>query len=646
MSNTKKTQRALMSSAIAILLCFAMLIGTTFAWFTDSKSTTVNSIDSGNLHVALLDQNGDPVTDRALNWVTADNRAQDKILWEPGCTYNLETVTIKNTGALALQYKVEISGILSKDQFLNSAIDWTITVGGETVDITSFQGHLLPGESTELTVSGHMKELAGNEYQDKSIEGAAIKVIATQYTYENDSYSDQYDASAEYAANTVTIDGVDFYVLKTEGTKTLLLAKNTVGTANFDSDSWSCTWEESDVRAYLNGEWLNQYPTLAATAANTTIYTAKMMAEGNTEVEFVETTDKVFLLSEADVFGTTTHMGNRTSVTADDSRYYSTGSQLAAPDGSWFLGDGDGNKLSTAWWLRTPWGECYIGVVNNENLDGLLSGQGANYYSLGLRPALWIDTFETSLAENGAVSVTENRNVTDAVVMQTPNATITTSSEEGVVLTSSSGPKAGVIAFAPQSLEDSFFEENSVFNVTLDEGVTISAASKGNSGIVLGNAASYDANGVEYTGYVPAAEKEANNVITYRASNKTLNVTGGTFESYSGEGNGAICVTNMDNSTVNISNATFILQYSSGSKYASLVSLDTRGERTQQGYYFADISVKNTKVTLTNCTFVDRDGNVIEDITGFGSDDLGRLFYGFGGTSGNTLVINGNTVIG
>ena len=44
MTSNKSTKRALVSSALAVLMCMAMLIGTTFAWFTDTASTAVNKI--------------------------------------------------------------------------------------------------------------------------------------------------------------------------------------------------------------------------------------------------------------------------------------------------------------------------------------------------------------------------------------------------------------------------------------------------------------------------------------------------------------------------------------------------------------------------------------------------------------------------
>ena len=86
MTNSKSTRRALVSSALAILMCVAMLIGTTFAWFTDTASTAVTKIQAGNLDVALeMKENGNWVNaeGETLRWVAADGRVQDEILWDP-----------------------------------------------------------------------------------------------------------------------------------------------------------------------------------------------------------------------------------------------------------------------------------------------------------------------------------------------------------------------------------------------------------------------------------------------------------------------------------------------------------------------------------------------------------------------------------
>ena len=199
------TKRALTTSALAMVLCVAMLIGTTFAWFTDTASTAVNKIQAGNLNVALeMATAWDSGTGAVTEWKSAEGQTlqfkkasgattDEKVLWEPGCTYELPEIRIVNKGDLALKYKIVLSGIKG-DAKLNEAITWTI--GGLDLDD---EGHLTAGATSEvLTIKGHMKEEAGNEYQGLSIDGIGITVVATQDTVEYDSKGYQYDALAQY----------------------------------------------------------------------------------------------------------------------------------------------------------------------------------------------------------------------------------------------------------------------------------------------------------------------------------------------------------------------------------------------------------------------------------------------------------------
>ena len=68
MTSSKSTKRALISSTLAILMCVAMLIGTTFAWFTDTASTAVNKIQAGTLDIQLLDAQGNSLEGQTLSW--------------------------------------------------------------------------------------------------------------------------------------------------------------------------------------------------------------------------------------------------------------------------------------------------------------------------------------------------------------------------------------------------------------------------------------------------------------------------------------------------------------------------------------------------------------------------------------------------
>ena len=193
MTNRVSTKRALALSLLSMLLCVSMLIGSTYAWFTDTATTAVNKIQAGTLDVALEMSTDNGVTwknaeGKTLNFMTTDNRKE--ILWEPGCTYSLPKLRVVNKGNLSLKYEIVITGI-DGDAELNKAIEWTLPA--------EKTGNLAAGAtSATIAISGHMKETAGNEYQGKSIDGIAITVYATQYTDESDSNGNDYDKDATF----------------------------------------------------------------------------------------------------------------------------------------------------------------------------------------------------------------------------------------------------------------------------------------------------------------------------------------------------------------------------------------------------------------------------------------------------------------
>lgn len=206
MTKTVSTKRALILSLLSMLLCVSMLIGSTYAWFTDTANTAVNKIQAGTLDVAL------EMKDNAGNWVTAEGKTLQflvdgqipaegtQILWEPGCTYSLPELRVVNKGNLALKYKVVITGINGSAK-LNDVIDWTVTLDGEAFTIGTEHHLAAKNGATEdadiLTVKGHMQETAGNEYQNETIDGIGITVYATQDAVESDSNGNQYDKDAD-----------------------------------------------------------------------------------------------------------------------------------------------------------------------------------------------------------------------------------------------------------------------------------------------------------------------------------------------------------------------------------------------------------------------------------------------------------------
>ena len=99
----KSTKRALVTSAMALFLCFTMLLGTTFAWFTDSVTSANNIIKSGNLDIELDYWNGTEWKD-----VKGASDILTNTLWEPGVT-EIAYLRVANAGSLALKYQLGIN---------------------------------------------------------------------------------------------------------------------------------------------------------------------------------------------------------------------------------------------------------------------------------------------------------------------------------------------------------------------------------------------------------------------------------------------------------------------------------------------------------------------------------------------------------
>ena len=243
--NTKKaTKRALLTSVMALVMCVVMLVGTTFAWFTDTASTGVNKIQAGNLDVELEYKNSDTAV-----FTKADKDTKvfkDGALWEPG---HVEYVVLKisNVGNLALKYKLGINiadekgstNVFDKPFKLSDYIRFAVLEGDKTTvsdgtefkretlmnDVTDANSKLIKdgytsvetplypkvtpavdGQASEkvVTLVVWMPKSVGNEANyDATVAEApvinlGINVAATQATAEFDSFDDQYDKGAEY----------------------------------------------------------------------------------------------------------------------------------------------------------------------------------------------------------------------------------------------------------------------------------------------------------------------------------------------------------------------------------------------------------------------------------------------------------------
>ena len=254
MTSSKSTKRALISSTLAILMCVAMLIGTTFAWFTDTASTGVNKIQAGNLNIELQMKDNDG------NWVNAEGKTLPflvngkipaegtQILWEPGCTYYVPEVRVVNKGNLAVKFEYvnELLGVTGKlAEVLEPVFKTPVDTNGEDINIEPEV--LKPGEASPAWSFGyHMLETAGNEYQNATATGMCLTVVATQATYEKDSIDDQYDKDAEYPILVTTGDELQAIVSNATAPVNIVLT-NSITTNNFVIPA------DKDVTLDLNG---------------------------------------------------------------------------------------------------------------------------------------------------------------------------------------------------------------------------------------------------------------------------------------------------------------------------------------------------------------------------------------------------------
>ena len=242
MNNKRATKRALLTSVMALVMCVVMLVGTTFAWFTDTASTGVNKIQAGNLDIELEYKNS--TTDGEFKEANEETPVFDNnALWEPG---HVEYVVLKisNAGTLALKYKLGINiagergstNVFDKPFKLSDFIKFAVIDGDKTAEEEFGRETLLNGvtdansklikdgytsEETPLypkvtpAVGSHrasekvvtlvvwMPTDVGNEANHKTGTAAptidlGISVAATQLNSEVDSFGPDYDKFADY----------------------------------------------------------------------------------------------------------------------------------------------------------------------------------------------------------------------------------------------------------------------------------------------------------------------------------------------------------------------------------------------------------------------------------------------------------------
>ena len=230
MTNRKTTRRALVMSLLSLLLCCSMLVGTTFAWFTDSVTSGKNKIIAGNLDVELYYKLN--ANDQWAKVTSETELFDDAALWEPGYT-QVVYLKVANEGTLALKYQLGVN-IIAETQGKNvdnemfKLSDYIKFDAIETAEpnfytdrdearkaVTDPQiisagygkaSQLLAAEEGKesaeyVTLVVYMPEETNNKANYREVKPEitlGVNLVATQLTHESDSFNNKYDEKAEY----------------------------------------------------------------------------------------------------------------------------------------------------------------------------------------------------------------------------------------------------------------------------------------------------------------------------------------------------------------------------------------------------------------------------------------------------------------
>lgn len=233
MNKKNHTRSALFTSIVSLLLCVSMLVGTTFAWFTDEVVSGNNVIAAGNLDVELYYSKTKDFTDEkkvdGQTLLFTDKDGKEIKHWEPGVVA-YTNLQVANVGSLALKYQLSVNFTNEtkvNDHGLSEALKVAVVEGGFEGDRAAAQAltNLVPLESLVLpgVLEGDTKsEIYGvviyweptandnlfnmnNENKGKTLSvDLGINLFATQEMYEKDSFDETYDENAQLCNFIVT----------------------------------------------------------------------------------------------------------------------------------------------------------------------------------------------------------------------------------------------------------------------------------------------------------------------------------------------------------------------------------------------------------------------------------------------------------
>lgn len=182
----KAVKRSIILCALSLALCVALLVGSTFAWFSDSITNSGNTISAGSLQAqwSYRTLNSDDTAEYTAVGEELPLFSSDTV-WQPGELYGYD-FKVENVGSVKFVWELTIDLADTAGESQNNLTDVLVvyvndaqsevgfTDGAVVINgtLAATDGETTAGteeSSCEFSLAFAISESAGNDYQNSSV---------------------------------------------------------------------------------------------------------------------------------------------------------------------------------------------------------------------------------------------------------------------------------------------------------------------------------------------------------------------------------------------------------------------------------------------------------------------------------------------
>lgn len=189
----KAVKRSIILCALSLALCVALLVGSTFAWFSDSITNSGNTITAGNLTAqwSYRTLNSDDTAEYTAVSEKLPLFSSDTV-WQPGSPHGYD-FKVENTGSVDFEWELTIDLADTAGESQNNLTDVLVVYVDGEITTPEFDADgvavlidgtlaATDGETTaetdetscEFSLAFAISESAGNDYQNLSVSFSLV----------------------------------------------------------------------------------------------------------------------------------------------------------------------------------------------------------------------------------------------------------------------------------------------------------------------------------------------------------------------------------------------------------------------------------------------------------------------------------------